>query len=108
MACIQATIEKTKSLNSETSGTPEIPFWEKTDQFDIYMFRFPLIREYFFDDDTSSMCETVLDYEDDEETPSYSEIIESDPSLGEQITAFEDKDIKNKKSSDEEVSDAVE
>ena len=37
-----------------------------------------------------------------------SEIIESDPSLGEQITAFEDKDIKNKKSSDEEVSDAVE
>ena len=37
-----------------------------------------------------------------------SEIIESDPSLGEQITVFEDKDIKNKKSSDEEVSDAVE
>ena len=27
-----------------------------------------------------------------------SEIIESDPSLGEQITAFEDNDIENKKS----------
>ena len=37
-----------------------------------------------------------------------SEIIESDPSLGEQITAFEDKNIKNKKISDDEVSDAVE
>ena len=37
-----------------------------------------------------------------------SEIIESDPSLGEQITAFEDKNIKNKKISDNEVSDAVE
>ena len=37
-----------------------------------------------------------------------SEIIESDPSLGEQITAFEDKNTKNKKISDEEVSDAVE
>ena len=37
-----------------------------------------------------------------------SEIIESDPSLGEQITAFEDKNIKNEKIGDEEVSDAVE
>ena len=36
-----------------------------------------------------------------------SEIIESDPSLGEQITAFEDKDIKNKKNSNEEDADAV-
>ena len=39
-----------------------------------------------------------------------SEIIDSDSSLGEQITAFEykDKDIKNKKSSNKELSDAVE
>ena len=37
-----------------------------------------------------------------------SEIIESDPNLGEQITAFEDENIKNEKSSNEEVSDAVE
>ena len=36
------------------------------------------------------------------------DIIESDPSLGEQITAFEDNDIENKKIGDEEVSDAVE
>ena len=37
-----------------------------------------------------------------------SEIIESDPSLGEQITAFEDKDIKNKNNSDGKVPDEVE
>ena len=37
-----------------------------------------------------------------------SEIIESDPNLGEQITAFKDEDIKIEKSNDEEVSDAVE
>ena len=36
-----------------------------------------------------------------------SEIIESEPSLGEQITAFEDEGIKNKKNSDEEVPDEV-
>ena len=37
-----------------------------------------------------------------------SEIIDSDPNLGEQITAFEDEDIKNKKISHKKVSDAVE
>jgi hypothetical protein len=37
-----------------------------------------------------------------------SEIIDSDPNLGEQITAFEDEDIKNKKISHKKVSDALE
>ena len=37
-----------------------------------------------------------------------SEIIESDLSLGEQITAFEDTEIKNEGNSDEEVSNEVE
>ena len=37
-----------------------------------------------------------------------SEIIESDPSLGEQITAFEDEEIKNNKNSEEEVTGEAE
>jgi hypothetical protein len=40
MAYIKSTIDHAKSTTSET------PFWEKTDEFKLYMFRFPLIREY--------------------------------------------------------------
>ena len=40
MAYVKSTIDHAKSSTSET------PFWEKTDEYNLYMFRFPLIREY--------------------------------------------------------------